>query len=380
MGEKGAQSKYWCWTLNHPLSTVVPEPDGMSYMVWQLEVGESGTRHLQGYVEFKTNKRLAWLKKWLATAHFEVRRGTAQQAADYCRKEDGRLDGPWEKGQMSEPCPGERTDLSAFRVAALSKTKPYMLEHYSVEMCKYWRLYEGLQESCPPPSRKERNVIICLGPPGTGKTLYARTLCPQEDMCVLPVSKDMWFNGVQGARVCVLDDFTGALKLCDLLRLLHEYVERVAVKGGFTWWNPETVVITTNLHPCSWYDWAGRETQKEALGRRFSKLLYFGSLDENELNGLLAVPGCRVKWEHGPTVLQLLESSATKRLMDAERERFAAGKRKRGPNGEIQQVKRTPTLRIDDGQGPSNLKRQNAVILRHAAEWPHDEILVSDEE
>ena len=30
--------------------------------------------------------------------HLEIRRGTQQQARDYCQKHDTRVDGPWEYG------------------------------------------------------------------------------------------------------------------------------------------------------------------------------------------------------------------------------------------------------------------------------------------
>jgi len=95
--------KYWVFTLNNPLHAKLAMPDGGTYLVWQLESGKQGTVHLQGYVEFAKNKTLAGCKKWLPSAHWEQRRGTAVQARDYCQKEESRVDGPWELGQMSSP-------------------------------------------------------------------------------------------------------------------------------------------------------------------------------------------------------------------------------------------------------------------------------------
>lgn len=52
------------------------------------EVGESGTRHLQGYLEFKSPKTFATIKKLLPKAHLEKARGTRQQNLAYCQKDN----------------------------------------------------------------------------------------------------------------------------------------------------------------------------------------------------------------------------------------------------------------------------------------------------
>lgn len=104
---------YWVFTVNNPdfLSTDLPEFDKEAYVSWQLEQGQSGTPHVQGYLECRTRVRLTQLKKWLPTAHFEPRRGTAEQAREYTRKEEGRLAGPYERGVWNPTTQGQRSDL-----------------------------------------------------------------------------------------------------------------------------------------------------------------------------------------------------------------------------------------------------------------------------
>jgi len=115
-----ARARNWCFTLNNPddglLDTdtpFLPAPlPSVTYAVWQLELAPAtGTQHLQGYAEFDAPLRLAAVKRWLPTAHWEPRRGTRVQARDYCRKAESRVDGPWEYREWTEAGQGRRTDL-----------------------------------------------------------------------------------------------------------------------------------------------------------------------------------------------------------------------------------------------------------------------------
>lgn len=116
MSSNAQQGKYWCFTINNYTAEdearlralTEGEVPRATYIVFGREVGESGTPHLQGYVELPLRLRLTQLKRLLGDrAHVERRRGTAQQARDYCTK-DGSVT---EQGSISTPKPGKRTDL-----------------------------------------------------------------------------------------------------------------------------------------------------------------------------------------------------------------------------------------------------------------------------
>lgn len=98
------------WTLNNPEELKFGAE--IKYAIWQLEKGEAGTLHFQGYLVLEKPARLSGVRKipGLERAHFEIRRGTHIAARDYASKEDTRIAGPWTHG--TEPVgSGRRSDL-----------------------------------------------------------------------------------------------------------------------------------------------------------------------------------------------------------------------------------------------------------------------------
>jgi len=109
----------WCFTINNP-DVELPfnhVPARINYMIYQLESGANGTRHIQGYLETTGPRiRRSWLVNnvpFLAHAHIEVARGTAAQNIVYCSKEETRIEGPFRYGQepAEPPGAGARSDL-----------------------------------------------------------------------------------------------------------------------------------------------------------------------------------------------------------------------------------------------------------------------------
>ena len=74
-----------------------------AYMLFGRERGDEGTPHLQGYVHFKNEKSFKQLKALMPRAHVEARKGTIQQAIEYCQKE-----GDWEEHGEKPKMPKEK--------------------------------------------------------------------------------------------------------------------------------------------------------------------------------------------------------------------------------------------------------------------------------
>lgn len=83
--------KKWCFTLNNPV-VGVPYYDilvrdvRLFRFVYGVEVGASGTRHLQGYIEFKLPVRFTVVQQ-LLHAHWEPAKGSSAQNFQYCTKD-----------------------------------------------------------------------------------------------------------------------------------------------------------------------------------------------------------------------------------------------------------------------------------------------------
>lgn len=86
------RGRKWCFTINNyndeDIDTVTQLVlgGGVKY-IYGKEVGESGTPHLQGYLEFKNARSFSSIKKILPKAHLEKAKGSTKQNYDYCSKE-----------------------------------------------------------------------------------------------------------------------------------------------------------------------------------------------------------------------------------------------------------------------------------------------------
>lgn len=81
-----------CFTFNnynnteHSKIIEICESRNYLYCIGE-EVGEQGTKHLQGYIEFKSPKAFSTVKKLLPKAHIEKAKGNRAQNLMYCKKD-----------------------------------------------------------------------------------------------------------------------------------------------------------------------------------------------------------------------------------------------------------------------------------------------------
>ena len=266
-------------------------PTGVLYLICQLERGESGTPHMQGYVQLLRAQPLTWVKNRISkTAHWEIMRAhDTDQARDYCRKEESRIGGPWEFGRYhksDKTARGGRTkrsDIELFRDAIRSGTcEETLWDNFPVQMARFPQMYARLRvitkERDPP------TVCLLYGDTGTGKTrcFFERS---SDSWYVTPINNGtFWLDGYKDQEWVLFDDFSGQMQLVQLLRLLDRYPILVPIKGSHTSFQcAKYIYITTNIHPYNWYKWEGRQGQYDALSRRFTHVWDFnipGTFDD----------------------------------------------------------------------------------------------------
>ncbi|ALE29785.1 replication associated protein [Lake Sarah-associated circular virus-42] len=278
-----SRGKSWCFTIHsrgegddcdwllHPIGTAEPpsafwDDDpfewGCQFMIFQMErCPETGKLHLQGALQLDKQQRLSFMKKLHKTAHWEVMKGNWTQSIEYCSKSETKVNGPWEAGDR--PKMGQRTDLETIgKMVKENKTNLELVDTLGAGVSKFQKHISFLRFTY---SEKDSDrqatgvkVIVLYGPTGTGKTYAAvNSLTGGRAYHILnaPSQKatKLWFDGYENQKVLVIDDFDGSVEFRYLLRMIDVYKFPAEVKGGMVWGVWDTVIITSNVHPASWY-------------------------------------------------------------------------------------------------------------------------------
>jgi len=145
---KKAKSRNFCFTMNNYAATDLETLQSISWIKYGCvgrEVGESGTPHLQGYIQCdrKTRTTDSGLSKKLnkagtSHAHVEVARGTPEEAALYCQKDGDYVEwGTISKGK------GARRDIHAFHADAKKvrseRDELALSDAHPAAYHKYWK-------------------------------------------------------------------------------------------------------------------------------------------------------------------------------------------------------------------------------------------------
>jgi len=276
---KPSQHRTWCFTLNNPgatctdtLSTLLDFP---RYLVYQLEVGEQGTEHFQGYVEFSKPKRLTALKKLLPRAHWEPRKGTRLQAREYCMKEDTRKEGtePVEYGDFEAGGSGARNDLmDVKRKLDDGASMTTIADEHFGSFLRYEKAFNSYKRLKQQPRKEKTQVIVLTGPAGAGKSHWAREHFPNAYY----KQNSKWWCGYDGQESVIFDDFYGWIPWSVLLNVCDAYPTMVETKGSNVNFTSKNIIITSNVDPSQWYDTKNNPGMKlEALIRRIDKYVGF---------------------------------------------------------------------------------------------------------
>lgn len=241
-----------------------------SYMIYGYEKGESGTPHLQGYCEMKQQKSLKQLKKAFPRAHIEKRRGTAEQAADYCKKDGNFV----EKGVLSQQ--GKRNDIIALRDEVKGNptiTTRELIERLPESLARFPRFVAAVRSVYYRPERLNWTTppnIWLFGESGCGKTSTAYSLCenPPYDKLL-----NKWWDDYDMEDDVLIDDLhpDGAKYIVThLKRWADRYPFRAEVKGATIFIRPRRIIVTTQY---TMQELFPNEQDIDAILRRFSDMV-----------------------------------------------------------------------------------------------------------
>lgn len=235
----------WVFTLNNP-SEKLTLPGFAKYLVYQLE--KVSTLHYQGFIQLNRQQRISYLKKWLPQAHWEPAKGSPEQCKAYCTKQESRLEGPWEFGEISTQ--GKRTDLLSVKSmidsgctdARIADEYFQVYLRYNTSLSKY-RLIKSK------PRDFKSQVIWLYGPSGVGKTAAAIDIVGPGYYMKSDSSK--WWDLFDGNSNVIIDDFEWSdyFTYKQLLRLFDRYPCMVQVKNGYVNFAPRKIIVTSDRHP-----------------------------------------------------------------------------------------------------------------------------------
>lgn len=316
--QRSPRSRSWSVVINNPTFTLerfhaaIRENEKVAYFIGQFEKGESETLHLQALVTYKNPRtRSAIIKDdFMDRANLEPAKNVSR-LSKYVSKSDTRVEGPLEFG-IRPAGRGFRTDLDDLRdaidsgvpLSGLYETHSGSLSRHmnyaklGLQIYAKKKADETFERFCDEPGFRKK-IRFIHGPARTGKTWAITKRFAPDELFRLPLgqtkNEKLWFDGYEGQKAILLDDFAGQLKLNAFLNLLDIYPLRGEVKGGFTYVNFEEVYITSNIPPEELYAMAapGRYEAAQSRLRRQSEQIDAKcmSIDPEKLRAAEALGG-----------------------------------------------------------------------------------------
>lgn len=273
MAKEQPKHRNYCFTLNNYTGEDMDEilnDWGAKYVIFGKETGKSGTKHLQGYVEWKSPRSLLSMKKLNPRIHWEVRAGTAKQAIEYCKKE-----GDWMDNGGDESNQGKRSDLLRLRDEILleGRTVQDIRMNEPEKYHKYGRTLDKLEEDRQSMLKRTwmTEGIWYFGETGVGKSHIAREGIDEDKIYTVKNFDKGWWDEYNGHEIVLFDDFRGNnIEYSFLLQLVDKWDVSVSRRGR----KPipfvaKKVIVTSALQPHEIYYNLAANDKLDQLYRRF---------------------------------------------------------------------------------------------------------------
>jgi len=253
------------------------------YLVYQYERGESGTPHLQGYFRFKSRRSFKAIRdlvvaKGLRGIHLELRRGTIEQAIEYCTRESKRDTAAFAEIVEFGVRPvgaGSRTDIrSVLELVKQNKSIRQIIDEHPEAYFRYAKGIDRAKFVYQNARDFKTEIRWYYGGTGTGKSRLAFEEAGATAYWKAGGTK--WWDGYEGQEFVIIDDYR--CDLCPfhvLLRLFDRYPCSVEGKGCSMQFNSKVIIVTAPHKPENM--WKNRSTEDiNQLLRRIETIRLFG--------------------------------------------------------------------------------------------------------
>jgi len=282
----GPQATDWCFTAHvKPSLGEGAMPAGIVYCIYQEEKSANGVNHWQGFLQLDKRVRMHQVQHLVGdpTCHVETRKGTANQAADYCRKSDTAIPGTlFEFGIIRGAKVNHMDDLKLAMDNGCTEWD-LMQNHFSAwtRAERSCAKYIQSRDARIPRQWHEPRVELHWGATRTGKTRFVREwIANHADGLAYDKPSGPWWNGYTDQSVIFFDDYDGTIPIDTLLQLLdgYGYGMNLPTKGSVVTNKCRRFFFTSNKPLEAWYPNATGE-QVEALKRRFTKIKEYRQQD-----------------------------------------------------------------------------------------------------
>lgn len=253
-------SRHWLFVLPNPKACLdFQSSECVRYAVYQEEVSnDTGLHHFMGYIELDRTVRLSYVKKLkgLEKSHFEIRKGTRDQARDYCMKDDNRVDGPWEHGVWKAGGQGRRNDMTEMWNAIKDGATEMEIMEQFPEL--YMRYHRAISIRCASQRRTQKSIVtLIVGPPGVGKSKYCLDNHPEAYWLSRNKNKT-WWQGYNRQDTVIIDGLDHSWIKFNHLKQLLDMAKQI--------------IITSSRDPRAWYS-SRNKSDNKALMRRMDKII-----------------------------------------------------------------------------------------------------------
>lgn len=253
-------SKNWCFTINN----YTVEDDHLlqnmpyAYLLYGKEVGEQGTPHYQGYVQFLKRYRLTGLKKLHPKAHWTIAKGSSLDNHTYCTKDHDYQEFGIIRDTLGAAAKGVNSMVERIARNQRMLTAPFddLIASGDIHPNQIRGLKNAISDikeqrnRLNPPKRLDGELhhLWYWGEAGTGKSVKAQDDHPNA----YHKNANKWWCGYDGEDVVIIEDFDKRHeKLAYHLKLWADrYPFPAEIKGGSLGKiRPKIIVITSNYHP-----------------------------------------------------------------------------------------------------------------------------------